>query len=161
MEKLDFEMKELIEKHLPNQTAGTLKDYIESASKMQLEHEKLETAHRELKKGYEKKSKMLDNLLALQSKMENKVAEYDKRLEQLAERELRLDKTILQEQLSSEQRINANTHELVMKVFGHPRVTVTNSKTVGQPQYVDQNGLVQYPPCTTDIESEQRDEEKG
>jgi len=148
MKKITEEMQELIAKNLPAATAGAMKDFIEESEEVKLN----------LKESLEKniiKDKSIDSLLReaalLNGKIE-KFEDFNKREKELdgreisiADRERNIKLQIIEIQLSVTQASLATTERLVEKVFGHPSVTVTNSKNVYTPIMHNQgNGCGEY-----------------
>ena len=131
---LNAEIKELIEKNLPAQTSGVLREYLEKAESAIERQERLKkdlAISRDKGHARDKEISRLSAQLQPQAEVENaKIA--------VQKRELELAKTILTIQLEeSEKRADAITH-LVETVFKNRKLTINKSSNF--PVAVDGGG---------------------
>jgi hypothetical protein len=130
---MEAEIKKIIEQHLPTQTAGVLKDYLEGAElteRVLRETQATVTKHEETIAEYVKREDLLADA-------ERQVATAVAIRKQNEERTIKLDEearnmrcTIMETQLSMTTANMKNMESLVQKVFGHPSVSITRQVPV-------------------------------
>ena len=132
--QLEATIMDEIREKLPEHVATSYKKFIEDAEANKKELESLKYKHEEL----EKDMKSLIKELNVWKAMDLKSEDLTKRqiLVEKAEKDYKLKS--ITDQLTMEQKSNEKILTLVDKVFGHPNVTLTNTKNYGEN---DQNGM--------------------
>lgn len=141
MDDLKNQMLNLVKESLPEATAGEMKKYIEDAEaiKKSLTKAKDEIhAAKEAIIGLTEENKcLLSELKAFKKREEDiktKTDDLDAREDLVGKRERDILNTVLQNQLIAAEKTQGDILRLVEKVFGHPGVSISNSKTIGHPQ---------------------------
>ncbi len=138
------EINKIIEKHLPEQTAAVMKEFIKEAETVK---SNLETAdavirqHEKVIADYKKKDAEYDRIRNLRKQMDDRRDGLDVREDEITKRENQ--STVIESNTRMEMmRQNMeNMKALVDKVFGHPSVSITRQvPVVTAGSYTDQNG---------------------
>lgn len=133
MTDITKEMRRIIEENLPAATAGAMKDFI---TQSEINDGRLKQAHEEcetLAKKNETAQKENDGFAARVKELEKRVlteTELTSRKLKVEEGERGLELRIAEIKLQGANDRNSKIEQLVEKVFGHPTVTVSRSKTV-------------------------------
>jgi len=162
---MEQEIKNIIEKHLPEQTAGVMKDFIAQAEKTEKD---LADAKRSIITNdkviteYQKKEDLYSFINVMQKDLDDRVEALNVREELITQRENNatvIESTIRMEMMTSNME---NMKELVNKVFGHPSVSITRSVPIAEhPPVTDQNNITQYGNVSQHTESETKTEGKS
>lgn len=128
----------IIEKNLPSQTAGVLKEYLDRAElteqALESEQSKLKKAHQEIAE-YKKQEEKLKSLTSWENTLKSMAAGLDTRQFELDARERGMDKDIMTTKMEGMEANMRNMEAMVTKVFGHPAVTVTRQVPVADGDY--------------------------
>jgi len=145
--QMSLEIQESIQKNLPAQVAGELKTYLERAQKNETELERVSKNYLELQKIYEEQKKSLQAYTAEVTEM-NKFAEKLEKLEKiLAEREFKLDMTVLKVKLEESEKRSQEAVNIVGLVFKSPVYRRNIQENLYNQQIYDNNGQQQNVPC--------------
>lgn len=132
---MEQDIQKIIEKHLPTQTAGVMKEYIEGA---ELTEKQLRRSEHELKQAqikiteFEKKHALYNEMKAMGEDLDLRVQALDDRELMITKREndrAIAENCIRMEEMQSNMK---NMEGLVAKVFGHPSVSITRQVPVDQ-----------------------------
>lgn len=121
---LEKDMKKLVAEHMPEMVAKQMKEFIEQAEL----NKSLLTTAKEKNAELTKEVEALKKLQLFEFSLNDRETALNARQKDLDEREHKLDMKILEVKLEMETASNAKVMGLVDKVFGHPRVTINNSK---------------------------------
>lgn len=159
MKNLKNQMLELVKENLPEATAGEMKKYIESAEATKKELTKaekkisiLENAIKEAEKVAKLEREIKESLEEVIKETAEKIADVEEREKILIKGESELENKLLRIELDCAYNSSNQIMSLVEKVFGHPSVTVTNTKTTPNPPTKDQYGYEQYQIDTIETE---------
>lgn len=134
--KLLNKINELAVEHLPEATAGALKQHLARIDSLEADNERLENtveADAVQIRQLNGQIKKLKDELYKHDCLFNREAAAKKREQEIEDRERALDSQIAKlKQDEAEKRVGT-IERLVDKVFGHPSVTVSNSREIATP----------------------------
>jgi hydroxylamine reductase (hybrid-cluster protein) len=136
MTDITKELRDIIEKALPAQTANAMADFIEEAEatkeKLRQTEELLDAAQHSLAEKDEEIATLNDDIHEATLIINTRKA-LEEREEAVALRERDLNLTLAETRLEMTMASMATVERLVEKVFGHPSVTVSTSRNVAVP----------------------------
>ena len=142
-------IQEVVKQNLPEATAKEMSSFIAQAEQDKVRLSELEEKTLSQQETIEKQCKAIEELNELVSRSET----LDARANALDKREQALELTLAKTKLEESEKRSDMAERLVAKVFGHPSVTVTNSRDVFTPVPVSDTGMNGYVQKDSVIES--------
>lgn len=157
------QIAEIIEQNLPAQTAGVMKEYIESIEGLRIDLTKSEEEVERLQRveiKYRSDKAVLAGNEEEKRRLENWAEQLDSRQDELNKREDRIKIELSEMKMAGMEKNMENMQALVSKVFGHPNVTIQRQIPLDNGSY-DSMGKVMESGETLQPATETRTESKS